>query len=184
VVLTSEFSFRAEADLDAARLTLEVAAGSGAGNGKPPFSFRPPPGGGPPGGDGRFVYAGDPWLVPVTRTNNTVSAQQIIPGRGSATVTSRSFPVLGRMASTVRAFLRYNPIEDFDTREEFVDDMTAALEIEVRRLFGESPKLKEIENGTPTLRVILDQNALMRQIIVEIRFTPDGSSNVRVAAAE
>jgi hypothetical protein len=173
-------------DFDAARMTLEAAAG---GNGRgaligrdlsPHFEFEPPGGARPPGGDD--VYKGGAWetLRVARRKNDTVSATQSVSTRGRVTVVSRTLNMLSRMAAAVRAVAREPEVDDAP-ESVVILALRSAIADEVKAARAQDKTLSALEGNTPSAIISIGKTTT-RQVFSDL-VSPMVSEPLRVAAS-
>lgn len=149
-----------DVDFDAARLTMEAAAGGGGkGPDVPPIlGFESPSGPEPPGG-GR-LYRGGAWAgLAISRSEQRLSATQPVFRRGSVTVYSKTEQLLGRMAAAIRRVTRREQLAEAP-KEELITRLRESIQSQVALAMEEDPTLKSREGQTPAADFSIDKTTV------------------------
>jgi hypothetical protein len=169
-------------DFDAARLTLEAAAGGGGrgnltGPGKPiAFSFDPPDGPRPPGDDP--IYEGGSWasIAVDRRADDSYSATHSFYRRGVIKVFAKTLNLVCRMAAAVRSLQPLIPADA--PRKDVVAVLRVAIAQEVMTARKQDSALASLEGDAPSAEFDIDGKTT-RQVFRQV-FTDE----MKLRAAE
>lgn len=146
-----------DTDFDAARLTMETAAG-GKGPGAPIIGFEPPSGAEPPGGGN--LYRGGSWeSLMVAKSDGRLSATQSVFKRGTVTVYSKTEQLLGRMAAAVRQVTRDESLAKVPT-DDLIAELRESIKSQVLVAMTEDSTLRAREGTTPAAQINIDKSRI------------------------